>query len=231
MGAVRDRYRSYEGVVLRRRPLPSGDLVVGLLTPEGPVEALAKSAQRPGGRSGRIGLFYRVDFQVYRRPGRDLFTLTQVAFKEALDAREPLRYAAQGFLAELAWKAVSPEVAPRGYPVLLSGLRGVRDAEDPRVPLVWAGFRLLVHAGYAPAGFGPYLRPEGRFDREPGPDAVFLGEAGEAALRAVRARPGKEAIAELEKAPLDRLVEALLRYAEAQLEGLLSIRALRRLLS
>ena len=231
MKRVTDRYRTLEGVVLRRRALPSGDLVVGILTPEGSIEALAKSAQRPGGRSGRIGLFYRIRFQVYRRPERALATLTQVALEEALAAQAPFRYAAQGFLAELAWHAVSPEIAGRGYSVLVSALRGVKAAEDPRVPLVWGGFRLLLHAGHAPAGAGTYLHLDGHLGREPGPGAVFLGEEGALALLAVLRRPGKEAIQQLAEAPLDRLLEALLRYAEAQLEGLKSVRPLRQLLS
>lgn len=226
-----ERYRTFEGVVLRRRALPGGDLVVGILTPEGPIEALAKSAQRPGGRSGRIGFFYRIRFQVYRRPARELATLTQVALEEVLAARAPLRYAAQGFLAELAWYAISPEIAGRGYSVLVSALRGVKVAEDPRVPLVWGGFRLLLFAGHAPIGAGTYLHLDGHLAREPGPGAVFLGEEGAKALLAVLRRPGKEAIQRLAEAPLDRLLEALLRYAEAQLEGLKSVRPLRQLLS
>lgn len=225
------RYRTWEGVVVRRHPLPSGDLVVSFLTPEGPVDTLAKSAQRPGGRSGRIGLFHRVTFQTYERPGRELLTLTQVSFEEALAASEPFRFAAQGFLAELGWKTLSPEVAPRGYPVWVSGMRGIARAEDPRVPLVWAGFRLLAHAGYRPSGSGRYLSPLGELRAEPGEGAVFLGEVGEAALKAVLTRPGSEAIETLKEAPLDRLLEGLLRYAEAQLEGMRSARTLRALAS
>ena len=225
------RYRTWEGVVVRRHPLPSGDLVVGFLTPLGPLEAMAKSAQRPGGRSGRIGLFHRVTFQTYERPGRELLTLTQVSFEEALAASEPFRFAAQGFLAELGWKTLSPEVAARGYPIWVSGMRGIAQTEDPRVPLVWAGFRLLAHAGYRPGGSGHYLSPLGGLQTEPGEGAVFLGEAGETALKAVLTRPGNEAIAVLRDAPLDRLLEGLLRYAEAQLEGMRTARTLRALAS
>lgn len=222
-----DRYRSYQGVVVGRRALPSGDVLLKLLTPEGPVEAMAKSAQRPGGRSGRLGLFYRLRFQVYRRPGSELATLTQVALEETLAPSEPFRFAAAGFLAELAWKSLSPEVAARGYPIFVSGLRGIAQAEDPRLPLVWAGFRLLALAGYAPGGSGPYLSPEGRFVGGGGGGAVFLGQRGATALQAVLRRPGREATRALESAPLDRLLEAILRYAEHQLEGLRAARALR----
>jgi len=214
-------------VVVRRRPLPSGDLIVGFLTPEGPVEAMAKSAQRPGGRSGRIGLFHRVAFQTYERPGRELLTLTQVSFEETLAASEPFRFAAQGFLAELGWKALSPEVAPRGYPVWGSGMRGIARAEDPRLPLVWAGFRLLALAGYRPAGGGRYLSPLGELRTEPGEGAVFLGDEGAKALKAVLTLPGSEAVQRLKEAPMDRLLEALLRYSEAQLEGMKTAKTLR----
>jgi len=224
---VPDRYRTYEGVVVSRRGLPSGDVLLWLVTPEGPVEAVARSAQRPGGRSGRLGLFYRLTFQVYRRPGAELATLTQATLEEALAPRHPFRFAAAGVLAELAWKTLSPEVAARGYPVFVSGLRGVAAADEPRVPLIWAGFRLLALAGYAPAGRGRYLAPEGRFSEEAGRGGVFLGAPGEEALRAILTRPGKEAARALAAAPLDRLQEALLRYAEHQLEGMRSARALR----
>jgi len=107
-----------------------------------------------------------------------------VALEEALAATQPLRYVAQGFLAELAWRAISPEVAGKGYPVLVSALRGVKAAEEPRVPLVWGGFRLLLHAGYAPTGAGPYLRLEGNLAADPASGAVYLGEEGAAALKA-----------------------------------------------
>ena len=223
------RYATEEGVILARRLVPSGDAILEILTPRGPISARAKSAQRPGGRSGRLGLFHRVRFQRYERPDRELATLTQVELEEALGSSSPTRFAAQGFLAELALKTLSPEIARAGYPLLVSGLRGVARAEDPRVPLVWAGFRLLALAGHAPRGAGPYLEPAGELAKDPSPGAVYLGPEGAAALRAILTKPGKEAVAALGEAPLDRLQEALLRYAEAQLEGMRSARALRAL--
>ncbi len=212
-----DRYRTHEGVVVGRRILPSGDVVLRFLTGEGPLEGVARGAQRPGGRSGRLSLFFRLRFQTYRRPGAELLTVTQVTFIEAYPLTQPRRFAAASFLSELGWRTLSPEVAAKGYPIFLSGLKGVAGAGDVRVPLVWAGFRLLKLAGYGPQGAGNYLSLDGSLGPEPGQGAVFLGEDGGAALYAVLNRSGKAAVSQLEKAPLDRLTEALIRYSEAQL--------------
>jgi len=223
------RYQTLEGVLVSRKALPSGDLLLRFVTERGPLLARAKSGARPGGRSGRLGLYHRLSFQVYQRPGAEVATLTQVELLERLSAEAPTRFFAQGFLAELGVGTLSPEVAERGYPVFVSGMRGIKEAKDPRVPLVWAGFRLLALAGYAPGGGGVYLGPRG-LSPEFSEGAVYLGEEGARALASVLTRPGKEATAHLFDAPLDRLLEGLIRYAEHHLGPLRSARGVRALM-
>ena len=221
-----ERYRTWEGVVVQRRPLPSGDVVVWFVGPEGPLVAVARGAQRPTARSGRLSLFSRLGFQTYQRPDQELPVITQVEALERLGSPEPRRFALASLVAELALKGLSPEAAVRGYGVLVSGLRGVRDYSNPLAAAVWAGFRLMAHAGYSPRGSGPYLHPSGELTGEPGAGAVYLGEEGVRVLGVVLTRPGREAIPALESAPLDRLLAALLRFGEAQLGELRSARVL-----
>ena len=224
------RYRTLEGVVVGRKALPSGAVVLRLLTPEGPVRALAKGADRPSARSGRLSLFYRVRFQLYQREQSEgLATLTQVTLEEPLRITRPEAFAAAGLLAELGWHLLSPEIAPQGFALFASALRGLARGADWRAVLVWAGFRLLKLAGHAPTGRGSYLDPEGALLSTPKEGAVYLGEEGARALAAVLHRPGKEALRTLEEAPLDRLLAGFLRYAEQQAGPLKSAPLLRRL--
>lgn len=206
-----ERYRLGEGVVVGRKALPSGDLLLRLLTPQGSLEALAKKGLRPTGRSGRLSLFHHVRFQVYAK-GEGLPTLTQAELVGRLHGlEEPRRFLLASFLAELAYRLASPEAAPRLYPVFVSGLRGLAKHGEPLLPLVWAGWRVVKAGGLAPSLLGPGLHlKEGRLGKE----GVFLGEAGVEALRAVLHLPGGEALPYLEKAPLERLFLALKAHAE-----------------
>lgn len=206
-----DRYRLEEGIVVGRRPLPQGDLLLRFLTPRGSLEALAKKGLRPSGRSGRLSLFHHVRFQIYAK-GEGLPTLTQAELVGRLHGlEEPQRFLLASFLAELAYRLASPEAAPRLYPVFVSGLRGIAKHPEPLLPLVWAGWRVVKAGGLAPSLLGPGLHlSQGRLGQE----GVYLGEAGVEALRAILHLPGGEALPYLEAAPLKRLFEALKAHAE-----------------
>ncbi len=205
-----ERYRLLEGVVVGRKALPPGDLLLRLVTPEGSLEALARRGQRPTGRTGRLALFHQVRFQVYGK-GEGLPILTQAELLARFPGLEaPRRFFLAGFLAELAFLLASPEAAPKVYPLLLSGLRGIARHEEPLLPLVWAGWRLLGAGGLAPDLRGPGTRLKGGVLGEEG---VELGTLGREALRAILQRPGKEALTLLEKAPLERLYQALKAHA------------------
>ena len=54
------RYTVTEGIVLRRKPLPSGDLVVTLLSHEGKWRGVARKGRLPGGNLGKLSLFHDV---------------------------------------------------------------------------------------------------------------------------------------------------------------------------
>lgn len=215
-----ERYRLEEGIVVGRKPLASGDLLVRFLTPKGSLEAVARKGQRPTGRTGRLSLFHHVRFQLYQKGPAALPTLTQVELVGRLCGLEaPRRYLMASYLAELAYALASPEAAPRLFPVFVSGLRGVAKHPDPLLPLVWAGWRMVKAAGLAPSllGQGTHLK-EGRL----GTEGVYLGEKGVEALRAVLSLPGTEALPHLEEAPLDRLLLGLKAHVAEQVGPLRS---------
>jgi DNA repair protein RecO (recombination protein O) len=218
-----ERYRLEEGIVVGRKALPQGDLLLRFLTPQGSLEAVARKGQRPTGRAGRLSLFHHVRFQLYAK-GEGLPTLTQAELLGRLHGlEEPRRFLLASFLAELAYRLASPEAAPRIYPVFASGLRGIAKHQDPLLPLVWAGWRVVKAGGLAPNLLGPGLfLSEGRL----GERGAYLGEKGVEALRAILHLPGGEALPYLEEAPLDRLLEALKAHAEETLGPLRSAEAI-----
>lgn len=217
---VVERYRLSEGLVVGRKPLPAGDLILSFVGPEGAAQAIARKALRPTGRSGRLSLFHHLKYQVYQKPGSDLPTLTQVELVGRLEGLEaPGRFPYASFMAELAFRIASPEVSGRIWPLLTSGLKGIAKHQSPRIALLWASWRVLKAAGLAPnlGGKGLNLLDGERVER----GGVYLGLDGMEALAAILRLPGGEAIAALEEgAPLERLQQALLahvRYAVGEL--------------
>jgi len=205
-----ERYRVSEGLVVGRKVLPAGDVILSFVGPEGAAQAVARKAQRPTGRSGRLSLFHHLRYQVYQKPGNDLPTLTQVELVGRLEGLEaPGRFPYASYLAELAFRLASPEAAPRIWPLLVSGLRGIAKHQNPRLVTVWAGWRILKGAGLAPnlGGEGMSLLDGHRTER-----GVYLGLEGIEALASVLHLPGTEAIEALHKAPLDRLLQALMAH-------------------
>ncbi|AEB11748.1 DNA repair protein RecO [Marinithermus hydrothermalis] len=236
-----ERYRLHEGIIVGRRVLPGGDVMLRFVTLEGSLEAVARKALRPTGRSGRLMLFHHVRFQAYHKPGSDLPTLTQAELVGRLEGlTAPSRFAAASYLGELAYHLAAPEVAARLWPLLTSALRGVGAHPRPIVPLVWGGWRMLRAAGLGPAlasrcGHAPtHLEPGGTLacGACAGAEAVFLGGEGAQALARVLTQPGTAAIPALEAGPVDRLLRALRMHVEQHVgplrsEGLLSVLAAR----
>ena len=226
-----ERYRTHEGVIVGRKLLPGGDVILRLVGPEGSADVVARKAQRPSGRSGRLMLFHHIRYQAYHKPERDLATLTQADLVGRLERlSEPKRYAAAAYLSELAYRLAAPEVAHSAWPLFTSGLRGIASHDTPFVPLVWSGWRLLAAAGFAPrlisrCGHPPlYLELEGYLAcaacaADP---AISLGPEGPELLAAVLTRPGKEAVTQLEKNGWRHLLRGLVRYVAYQLEPLRS---------
>lgn len=214
-------YAKGEGIIVGRRPDLDGNLLVRFVTPEGSLEAKARKGVRPTGRSGRLSLFHHVRFQVYAK-GQGLPTLTEVELVGRLfGLEEPKRFFLASFLGELAYRLASPDVAPRIYPLLVSGLRGIAKHPDPRIPLVWAGWRAVRAGGLAPSLSGPGERLAGG---RLGGQGVYLGPEGVEALKGVLALPGKEAVELLEKEgeAVGRLLDAL-RFHVKETLGDLSV--------
>ncbi|MER3445261.1 MAG: DNA recombination protein RecO [Meiothermus sp.] len=206
-----ERYHTLEALVVGRKAMPGGDVILSFVGPEGASQAVARKAMRPSGRSGRLSLFHHLRFQVYQKPGSDLPTLTQAELVGRLHGLEhPQRFPFAAFLAELAFRVASPEVAARVWPLLVSALKGVAKHANPRLVAIWGGWRILKAAGLAPNlhGEGTHL-----LDGDLAPrGGVYLGLEGLEALAAVLRLPGSEAIDALEGTPLDRLMQALLAH-------------------
>ena len=146
------RYRLDHGIVIRRKALPSGDVVVTLLAPHGKWRAVARKGRLPGGNLGRLSLFHDVTVQYYRKREEDLALLTQVRLNGALPRlAHPDIYPYAHILAELADAlSVDVHIGEPLYQYLASGLRGLDAHADPsKVALLYA-WRLLGLAGLAP---------------------------------------------------------------------------------
>jgi DNA repair protein RecO (recombination protein O) len=146
------RYRVREGIVVRRTPLPSGDVVATLLSADGKWRAVARKGRLPGGNPGRLSLFHDVTVQAYHRREGDLAVVAQVRLNGALPRlAAPDVYPYAHLLAELADRlTVDVHLGEPLHAWLASGLRGLdRDPDPERVALVHAWMLLRV------AGLGP----------------------------------------------------------------------------
>jgi DNA repair protein RecO (recombination protein O) len=141
-----------DALVLRRSPLPSGDVVATLLSPGGTWRAIARKGRLPGGNLARLSLFHDVTVQFWRRGDDDLALITQVQLNGALAGlARPEAYAFAHLLAELAdVLTVQHPVDERFYTMVASGLRGLHAHDDPEAVGLAYAWRLLGLAGIAP---------------------------------------------------------------------------------
>lgn len=146
------RYAVTEGIVIRRLPLPSGDLVVTLLSEGGKWRAIARKGKLPGGNQGKLSLFHDVSVQYYRRREDDLALLTQVTLNGALPRlTAPEVYPYAHLLAELVDDlSVDVHLGESVHAHLASALRGLNRHHDPEVVALLYAWRLLALAGLAP---------------------------------------------------------------------------------
>lgn len=146
------RYTVSDALVLRRTPLPSGDVVVTLLSEHGKWRAVARKGRLPGGNLARLSLFHDVTVQAYRRRDDDLAVLTQVRLNGALHGlTRPEAYPYAHLLAELADAlTVDAPVGDRLVAVVASGLRGVGSHDDPEAVALAYAWHLIALAGLAP---------------------------------------------------------------------------------
>ena len=141
-----------DALVLRRSPLPSGDVVATLLSPGGTWRAIVRKGRLPGGNLARLSLFHDVTVQFWRRGDDDLALITQVQLNGALAGlARPEAYAFAHLLAELAdVLTVQHPVDERFYTMVASGLRGLHAHDDPEAVGLAYAWRLLGLAGIAP---------------------------------------------------------------------------------
>lgn len=146
------RYTVTDGIVIRRKVLPSGDVVVTLMNEQGKFRAILRKGRLPGGNHGRLSLFHDVTVQFHRKREDDLALITQVQLNGALPRlSSPTTYPYAHVLAELADAlTVDVHLGERVYAYLASGLRGLHGHDDAgHVGLLYA-WRLLGVAGLAP---------------------------------------------------------------------------------
>lgn len=141
-----------EGIVIRRRALPSGDVVATLLSEHGKWRGVARKGRIPGGNLGRLSLFHDVTVQYYRKSDDDLALLTQVRLNGALpNLSRPEIYPYAHVLAELTDAlTVDVHLGEKVYAYLASGLRGLNRHPDPDLVALAYAWKLLVLAGLAP---------------------------------------------------------------------------------
>lgn len=141
-----------DALVLRRHPLPSGDVVATLLSPTGKWRAVARKGRLPGGNLARLSLFHDVTVQFWRRREDDLALITQVQLNGALAGlARPEAYPYAHLLAELADVLTAEHpVDDRLYTLVASGLRGLHAHDDPEAVALAYAWRLLALAGVAP---------------------------------------------------------------------------------
>jgi DNA repair protein RecO (recombination protein O) len=202
-----------DALVLRRHPLPSGDLVVTLLSPDGKWRAIARKGRLPGGNLARLSLFHDVTLQAYwRRDDDDLPLVTQVRLNGALPGlSRPQVYGYAHLLAELCDQLTTEARGEeRYYALLASGLRGLQQHSDPEVVALAYAWRLLREGGFAPrvarcercGGVSIYLLPDEGTSRcqdclgLDAPRALKLGEEALADLDRLQRGPLQAAIDE-----------------------------------
>jgi DNA repair protein RecO (recombination protein O) len=146
------RYHVSDGLVLRRTPLPSGDVVVTILSDHGKWRGVVRKGKLPGGNLARLSLFHDVTVQTYRRRDDDLAVVTQVTLNGALPGlTRPEVYPYAHVLADLADAlTVDVHVGEALVRVVTSGLRGLVTHEDPDAVALAYGWHLVGLAGLAP---------------------------------------------------------------------------------
>lgn len=229
------RYTVTDGIVIRRLPLPSGDMVVTLISEHGKWRAVARKGRLPGGNLGKLSLFHDVTVQYYRRKEEDLALLTQVQLNGALPRLvDPGVYSYANLLAELVDRlTVDVHLGESIHSLLASGLRGLNRHHDAEhVGLLYA-WRLLAVAGLAPLldrcqACGATQQLE-YFDTAAGgltcgscASGTFVGLAGVEELNDLIARSARQAI---ERPPSDmalhwRLLGQYVRYHVGELQSL-----------
>lgn len=151
---MRSRYLSNRsGILLRRRVLPAGDLLVVLLSPQGKVRAIARGGMR-GSLASRLNLFCHVNVQLSKAPNEDLASIKQAVLEGALPTlAQPERHPYAHLMAEVADTLVQEgeqHDREQAFELLAAALRGVAHHEDPEWVALVMVHKLLAHEGLLP---------------------------------------------------------------------------------
>lgn len=232
------RYVVTDGIVIRRLPLPSGDLIVTLISEHGKWRAVARKGRLPGGNVGKLSLFHDVTVQYYRRTEEDLALLTQVQLNGALPRlSDPDVYPYANLLAELVdGLTVDVHLGESLHDLLASGLRGLNQHHSPEHVGLLYSWRLLAVAGLAPLldrcqscgaehGLVYFDAAAGGLACARCATGILVGEAVVEELRLLVARSAREAIATPPEdlGPHWRLLARYVAYHVAELNSLTAL--------
>ncbi|GGK14879.1 DNA repair protein RecO [Deinococcus malanensis] len=148
---MRSRSTNRNGIVIRRRVTPAGDIIVTLLTPQGKLKAVARGGVR-GPLASRLNLFHHVATQVYQGPHNDLASVKQAVLEGALPRlAEPERYAFAHLMAEFADALFQEgEFSEQAFDLFAGALRGISHQSDPEWVALVMSYKLLGLAGMLP---------------------------------------------------------------------------------
>ncbi len=148
---MRYRTANRSGIVIRRRVLPSGDIIVTLLTPQGKLKAIARGGVR-GPLASRLNLFHHVGVQTYQTPQSDLVTVRQAVLEGALPTlAEPERHPFAHLMAEFADALFQEgEFSEQAFELFAAALRGVARQPDPEWVALVMSYKLLGLAAIVP---------------------------------------------------------------------------------
>lgn len=148
---MRVRTANRNGIVIRRRVTPAGDIIVTLLTPQGKLKAVARGGVR-GPLASRLNLFHHVATQIYQGPHNDLASVKQAVLEGALPRlAEPERYAFAHLMAEFADALFQEgEFSEQAFDLFAGALRGISHQPDPEWVALVMSYKLLGLAGMLP---------------------------------------------------------------------------------
>ncbi len=145
------RYKLIEGIIIRRKAMTNGDVIVTLLSPSAKFNGIALKNKFLGGNLGKLSLFHDVNLQYYQKSAENLMLITQVELNGALPKlTKPEVYPYAHFLAELTDKLTTDVHSGKTYEYLASSLRGLNQNADPEKVAIVFSWKFLGQAGLAP---------------------------------------------------------------------------------
>ena len=146
------RYQLASGIIIHRKSLPNGDVLISLFNQTGKLRAIAKKGKKLGGNIARMNLFNDISVQYYQKDADALAILTQVQLNGSLEKlTRPEIYPYAHILAELVDKLSQNDLSePKMYSYLASGLKGLSAHEQAeKISIIYA-WKIIQQAGLAP---------------------------------------------------------------------------------